>query len=463
MASVVSSFLAVLCASLVLWHAPSRASPIPARSFHDSLHEELGYSFGAQPYYLSHPFFREDVVSIKASTFPRASDIGASMTASSLAASSSMRVVTVDSFGAKADGKHDDTLAFQKAWTEACSTSKGAVLLVPNKNYLIGPITFSGPCQSNIFLQMKGSIKASADQSDYQNDWRHWILLKNVANLVVDGGSSGKIDGNGKIWWQNSCKVDESLPCKSAPTAMTFYGCNNLRVQNLKIQNAQQIHTSFEKCNIVNVSGIQVTAPADSPNTDGIHVTGTQNIHISNCVISTGDDCISIVAGSQKVYAKNITCGPGHGISIGSLGSDNSAAYVSGVYVDGAKLTGTTNGVRIKTWQGGSGSASQISFKNIQMQSVSNPIIIDQNYCDQAQPCENQRSAVQVKGVVYENIKGTSATDMAVRFSCSSSVPCRGITMQDISLRAVDGSAVKASCDNVDVKDHGNVSPLCPS
>ncbi|MBA0684239.1 hypothetical protein Goari_025834 [Gossypium aridum] len=47
----------------------------------------------------------------------------------------------------------------------------------------------------------------------------------------------------------------------------------------------------------------------------------------------------------------DITCGPGHGISIGSLGSKSSKAYVSGVTVDGAKLSGTTNGVRIKTWQ----------------------------------------------------------------------------------------------------------------
>lgn len=38
-------------------------------------------------------------------------------------------------------------------------------------------------------------------------------------------------------------------------------------------------------------------------------------------------------------------------ISIGSLGSGKSEAHVSEVVVDGAKLNGTTNGVRIKTWQ----------------------------------------------------------------------------------------------------------------
>ena len=37
--------------------------------------------------------------------------------------------------------------------------------------------------------------------------------------------------------------------------------------------------------------------------------------------------------------------------SIGSLGDDNSKAYVSGINVDGAKLSETDNGVRIKTYQ----------------------------------------------------------------------------------------------------------------
>ena len=37
--------------------------------------------------------------------------------------------------------------------------------------------------------------------------------------------------------------------------------------------------------------------------------------------------------------------------SIGSLGSGNSKAFVSDVLVNGAKLHGTQNGVRIKTWQ----------------------------------------------------------------------------------------------------------------
>lgn len=162
-------------------------------------------------------------------------------------------------------------------------------------------------------------------------------------------------------------------------------------MKNLKIKNAQQIHVSFETCTNVEASNLMINSPENSPNTDGIHVANTHNIQISSATIGTGDDCISITSGSQKVHATDITCGPGHGISIGSLGSGNSEAHVSDINVYGAKFYGTTNGLRIKTWQGGSGSASNIKFQHIDMEGVENPIIIDQNYCDQNDPCKDQQ------------------------------------------------------------------------
>lgn len=127
--------------------------------------------------------------------------------------------------------------------------------------------------------------------------------------------------------------------------AVTFDNCKNFVVSSLKIKNAQQMHVAFQDCENVEARYLRVTAPGDSPNTDGIHVTGTQNILISDAVIGTGnrewtrlsvdesgwckvslmsefcsvtcisgDDCISIVDGSSHVGATNIVCGPGHGI-----------------------------------------------------------------------------------------------------------------------------------------------------
>lgn len=44
--------------------------------------------------------------------------------------------------------------AFQKAWNAACSSNGAHVLLVPQKNYLVKPITFSGPCKSQLTMQV---------------------------------------------------------------------------------------------------------------------------------------------------------------------------------------------------------------------------------------------------------------------------------------------------------------------
>ena len=69
--------------------------------------------------------------------------------------------------------------------------------------------------------------------------------------------------------------------------------------------------------------------------------------------------------------------------SVGSLGRYQNEGDVSGLVVKNCSLTGTTNGIRIKTWPNspGSSSATNMTFKNFAMNNVSNPIIIDQSYC----------------------------------------------------------------------------------
>ncbi|CAI0404645.1 unnamed protein product [Linum tenue] len=402
---------------------------------------------------------------LASSSFPLVSCFGLYPQNSQLYASSRrpvrVKIVNVDRFGAKGDGRWDDTQAFEKAWKAACSsTGPTTVFAVPKKKiYLLKPITFAGPCRGTRVVQIFGTIKASRDMKDYENDRRHWIKFESLQNFRVKGG--GTIDGNGQIWWQNSCKVNTRLPCKDAPNAVTFYECNNIIVSNLKFRNSQKMHVSFDKCADVKVVRLFVAAPENSPNTDGIHVTATQNIQISRCVIKTGDDCISIVSGSRNVKATDITCGPGHGISIGSLGAGNSGAQVSDVVVNRAILTGTSNGVRIKTWQGGSGYARNIQFQNIAMNNVTNPIIIDQNYCDRDEPCHEQASAVRVSNVMYKNIKGTSASKVAINLECSKSVRCHEIVMQDVSLASQRPEYVEASCVSVDLTRRGIVTPLC--
>ncbi|KAF0907088.1 hypothetical protein E2562_014689 [Oryza meyeriana var. granulata] len=153
----------------------------------------------------------------------------------------SSNVFSMQSYGAHGDGHHDDTKALGDAWAAACSSAKPAVVLIPKgKKYLTKHTILSGPCKSSIVFMVKGSLMASPERSDWSKETiRHWILFSGVTGLTVTGG--GTIDGNGKIWWQNSCKTNSKLPCTEAPTALTFYTCKNLKVENLKVVNSQQI------------------------------------------------------------------------------------------------------------------------------------------------------------------------------------------------------------------------------
>ncbi|KAG5073010.1 hypothetical protein JHK86_008221 [Glycine max] len=127
---------------------------------------------------------------------------------------------------------------------------------------------------------------------------------------------------------------------------------------------------------------------------------------------------------------------------IGSLGNHNSRACVSNIMVRDSFIKVTDNGVRIKTWQGGSGSVSGVTFSNIHMVSVRNPIIIDQFYC-LTKECTNKSSAVSVSNIIYTNIKGTyDIRSPPMRFACSDSVPCTNLTLSDIELLPSQGDIV---------------------
>uniref|UniRef100_J3MJQ2 Polygalacturonase n=1 Tax=Oryza brachyantha TaxID=4533 RepID=J3MJQ2_ORYBR len=124
-------------------------------------------------------------------------------------------------------------------------------------------------------------------------------------------------------------------------------------------------------------------------------------------------------------------------------------------------MYGTTNGARIKTWQGGKGSAKNIVFQNIIMDNVWNPIIIDQNYCDSSTPCKQQKSALEVSNVLFKNIRGTSASEKAIMLHCSSSVPCHAITLESVKLTVKGGSSdAKSTCQNAKWKESDMVHQI---
>eukprot|EP00253_Pinus_taeda_P011575 PITA_11575 len=302
-----------------------------------------------------------------------------------------------------------------------------------------------------------GTIVAPNKQSAWNSDELNlWIRFYGISGLTIEGG--GVIDGQGQDWWSKSCKVNNQ-------EEMTISGCSNVLIKNLQFVNSQRMHLVVVDSSDIQLNGLEIQAPEQSPNTDGIHLQRVKNAQINNCVIQTdwqthnkhqthykycisGDDCISISSGSSTINIKNIKCGPGHGISIGSLGKNGEEAKIDDILVQNITFVETSNGARIKTWQGGSGYARNIIFEDIVVHNVKNPIIIDQYYCDSASPCKIQPSAVQIQDVTYRNIQGTSSTDVAVNFSCSKTVACTGITLTNVEITSTTANKVKSVCAN---------------
>ncbi|XP_044480688.1 polygalacturonase At1g48100-like isoform X1 [Mangifera indica] len=369
-------------------------------------------------------------------------------------------VFDVIDFGAKGDGITDDTKAFEAAWAAACKVEASTVNVPAQFVFLVGPISFSGPyCQRNILFQLDGKIIAPTSYKDWGKGLLWWIEFSKLSGITIQG--KGVIDGRGSVWWQGSpyddpfddetkliiplnSTVNERtpMPIRSElfgkmpsikPTALRFYGSFNATVTGITIQNSPQCHLKFDNCMGVVVHDVSISSPGDSPNTDGIHLQNSKYVLIHSSSLACGDDCVSIQTGCSNVYVHNVNCGPGHGISIGSLGKDNTKACVSNITVRDVIMHNTMYGARIKTWQGGSGSVQGVLFSNIQVSEVQLPIIIDQFYCDKS-ICKNQTSAVSLSGITYERIKGTY-TVKPVHFACSDSLPCIDVTLSFIQLK----------------------------
>ncbi|XP_021846839.2 exopolygalacturonase isoform X2 [Spinacia oleracea] len=373
-------------------------------------------------------------------------------------------IINVTSFRVRADGKTDDTRAFIAAWEKVCNSQGNVTLLIPKGTYLVGPLKLRGPCEnvSSLTVLIKGYLKAKTDLSEYEFG-SGWIEFAWINGLTLTGG--GVFDGQGATAWPfNNCPTSSN--CDLLPTNLKFVGMNRTVVDDITSLNSKFFHLALVECRDFNGSRLEISAPEDSPNTDGIHLERSSNVSFSWSNIGTGDDCISVGQGNSQITITNITCGPGHGISVGSLGKYPHEQDVNGLLVRNCTISGTSNGIRIKTWADSPGrsSATNMKFENIVMKHVRNPIIIDQAYCP-FHSCSSQApSRVRLSNIYFKNIRGTSLSQVAVTLSCSKGIPCKNIFLQNVHLNLISGERLPvSSCENVEARYFGiQMPPPCP-
>ncbi|XP_019195810.1 PREDICTED: polygalacturonase-like [Ipomoea nil] len=361
----------------------------------------------------------------------------------------------VVNFGAKPDGKTESTQAFLRAWASACRSLRPATVYVPKGNYLLKAVVFNGPCKNRITVRIDGTLVAPTDYWALGNSG-YWILFSKVDRISVIGG---KIDAKGAGFW--ACRNSRKNCPVVGARSMTFKRVNGLEVNGLQSLNSQTMHLVINHCKNVVIRNVRIIAPDKSPNTDGIHVQHSTGITITSSSLKTGDDCVSIGPGTTNMFMDRLVCGPGHGISIGSLGRFAVEVGVQNVTLINSLFVGSQNGIRIKSWaRPSTGFVKNINYRNIVMKHVKNPIIIDQNYCPNNIGCPKQTSGIKISGVTYKNIQGTSKTKVAMTFDCSPSQKCRGIKLQDIKLKYyLNNQKAQSTCKNIQGTTTGVILP----
>lgn len=347
--------------------------------------------------------------------------------------------VSITDFGAKGDGKFDNTTAFAKA-IEAVASKGGGTVEVPPGTWLTGPIVL----KSNVCIHTeKGTlVQFSSNLNHYPLIYGNFEGVKTyrcqspisashathiaiTGNGVFDGAgqawrplkkskaplsvweqqvaSGGVLDDSKKTWWPSEgalrgsrMSTDQNVPDVNdlktwmsikdylRPVMIEFDSCQNVFLQGITIQNspAWTIHPLM--CQNVLFNGLTVRNPEYGQNTDGIDIESSKNVVLVNSSFSVGDDGICVKSGKNEagrlrgIPTENLlveNCTVYHAHGGFVIGSEMSGG-VRNVYVRQCNFLGTDAGLRFKSTRGRGGVVKDIYISDINMSDIQTDAIL---------------------------------------------------------------------------------------
>jgi polygalacturonase len=194
---------------------------------------------------------------------------------------------------------------------------------------------------------------------------------------TIDGRGGEPVTGDSSTWWDRENVADGQL---AAPRLIQVSFSRNFTLYQVTLRNAPKFHVVIDSTNGYRVWGITVNTPPNAPNTDGVDPSASRNGVIAYNKITTGDDNIAVKGGGPNIVDNLIIAhnhfGRGHGMSIGS----ETNGGVKNVKVCDLSLDGTQNGLRIKSDSSRGGLVQAISYSDVCMRGVRNPLVFDPYY-----------------------------------------------------------------------------------
>nr|ANJ43641.1 glycoside hydrolase family 28 [Ramulus artemis] len=287
----------------------------------------------------------------------------------------------------------DESKTIQKALN---SCAKGKAVELSFGTFYSGPLSI--PSGVSLLVASGTILKALPDpslydlgaktcgtQDQYGVGCRAFITIHGATGSGVYG--KGTIDGQGGVtmtgkseaWWKMPANTNIKGGARNAPRLIQINDSMDITLYQITLKNSPLYHVATSKTYGFTVWGITIDTPSSAPNTDGVDPMGSQNVTIAYCNISTGDDNVAIkaiTAPSEHISVVNNHFGSGHGMSIGS-----EITYgANDVTVSGLTLDGATNGLRIKSNTFRGGLVTGVSYTNVCMRNVKNPIVMDMEY-----------------------------------------------------------------------------------
>lgn len=287
-------------------------------------------------------------------------------------------IYDVTTFGALGDGVTDDAVAIQKAIDKCTREGGGKVLLPRNHVFVAGPLEL----KSNVELHLESTAKllANPDENIYhmsafgknEGEGMIWIFAKDADNISITG--QGTIDGNGIAFM--GAELEDSYELKPVttfdprPHPMTLIDVRHLLIRDVTIKDGAYWTVHLVGCDNVVIDGISLLNNLKIRNGDGIDIDHSHNVRISNCYITSGDDCICLK--NRREFEEY---GPCHDIVVTNcvmasrscaikIGSENMDA-ISNVLFDNCIIKASNRGLGIQNRD--EGTVTDVVFSNIQL------------------------------------------------------------------------------------------------
>jgi polygalacturonase len=387
----------------------------------------------------------------------------------------------VTKYGAKRDSSAKATAAIAKA-IAAASKAGGGTVYFPAGKYLTGPIHLKS--NITILIDAGAELHFSDNFDDYLpmvesryegvdvKSFSPLFYAYKAENIAIKG--RGIINGHGRKWWDfvegykadqprskwqyifDSLNKDILLPDDPRqmkrgflrpPFIQPMY-CKNVLIEGITITNSPFWTVNPEFCENVTITGVTILNPP-SPNTDGINPSSCKYVHISNCHISVGDDCITIKSGkdipgrakaapAQNYTITNCTMLSGHGGVV--IGSEMSGG-VKNITISNCVFDGTDRGIRIKTTRGRGGVVEDIRVDNIIMKNIRDQaFVLDMEY-SKTNPEPVSERTPQFRNIRISNV--TAYAKEAGFINGLDEMPVSDISFNDISITGETGFVVR--------------------